>query len=150
MVPELRRYPLDTFLCGDESTIAFGLDIALAVDVSRRHQRTRVLSWRRQLDSYTGLPELRDQLGTPPLEGVWITNAYPLVFWALILWTGAQREPHWRRLMSLVGVGVARDRIFPANIVAHRSARSAGCRRWVPSGLALVQITFIYLRERRW
>src|SRR5699024_5621441 len=55
---------------------------------------------------YTALPELRTQLDTTPLEGLWIINAYPLVLSGLLLGTGTLGDRIGHRLMFLVGVSI--------------------------------------------
>src|SRR5699024_12797449 len=53
---------------------------------------------------YTALPELRDQLHTTPLQGLWIINAYPLVLSGLLLGTGTLGDKIGHRLMFMIGV----------------------------------------------
>lgn len=50
---------------------------------------------RRQLDLYTALPELRDQLATTVWQGIWAIDAYPLVRSGLLLCTGTLGVPLW-------------------------------------------------------
>lgn len=55
---------------------------------------------------YTALPELRAQLHTTDLEGLWIINAYPLVLAGLLLGTGTLGDKIGHRLMFLVGLAI--------------------------------------------
>lgn len=104
---------------------------------------------------YTALPELRDQLGTTPLEGLWIINAYPLVLSALILGTGTLGDKIGHRLMFLIGVAVFGAGSLLAAfspsawiLVAARGLLGVGAAAMMPASLALVRITFSNVRER--
>src|SRR5690625_1828616 len=104
---------------------------------------------------YTALPELRDQLGTTPLEGLWIINAYPLVLSGLILGTGTLGDRIGHRLMFLIGVAVfglgsLMAAFSPSAwlLIAARGLLGVGAATMMPSSLALVRITFTDARER--
>lgn len=104
---------------------------------------------------YTALPELRDQLGTTPLEGLWIINAYPLVLSGLILGTGTLGDRIGHRLMFLIGVAVfglgsLMAAFSPSAwlLIAARGLLGVGAATMMPSSLALVRITFTNIRER--
>ncbi|MFD6814405.1 MFS transporter [Enteractinococcus coprophilus] len=104
---------------------------------------------------YTALPELRDQLGTTPLEGLWIINAYPLVLSGLLLGTGTLGDRIGHRLMFLVGVaifglGSLLAAFSPTAwlLIAARGLLGVGAATMMPSSLALVRITFTDVRER--
>lgn len=55
---------------------------------------------------YTALPELRDQLHTTDMQGLWIINAYPLVLCGLLLGTGTLGDRIGHRLMFTIGVTI--------------------------------------------
>lgn len=104
---------------------------------------------------YTALPELRDQLGTTPLEGLWIINAYPLVLSGLLLGTGTLGDRIGHRLMFLIGVaifglGSLMAAFSPTAwlLIAARGLLGVGAATMMPSSLALVRITFTDVRER--
>ena len=104
---------------------------------------------------YIALPELRDQLGTTPLQGLWIINAYPLVLSALILGTGTLGDKIGHRFMFLIGVAVFGTGSLLAAfspsawiLVAARGLLGVGAAAMMPASLALVRITFSNVRER--
>ena len=104
---------------------------------------------------YIALPELRDQLGTTPLQGLWIINAYPLVLSALILGTGTLGDKIGHRFMFLIGVAVFGTGSLLAAfspsawiLVASRGLLGVGAAAMMPASLALVRITFGNVRER--
>ncbi|NLZ99259.1 MAG: MFS transporter, partial [Micrococcus sp.] len=104
---------------------------------------------------YTALPELRDQLGTTPLQGLWIINAYPLVLSGLLLGTGTLGDKIGHRLMFLIGVSVFGVGSLAAafspsawTLIAARGLLGVGAATMMPASLALVRITFTKVRER--
>lgn len=104
---------------------------------------------------YTALPELRDQLGTTPLQGLWIINAYPLVLSGLLLGTGTLGDRIGHRLMFLLGVtifgvGSLVAAFSPSAwfLIAARGLLGVGAATMMPASLALVRITFTDARER--
>ena len=104
---------------------------------------------------YTALPELRDQLGTTPLQGLWIINAYPLVLSGLLLGTGTLGDRIGHRLMFLTGVtifglGSLIAAFSPSAwfLIAARGLLGVGAATMMPASLALVRITFTNVRER--
>lgn len=104
---------------------------------------------------YTALPELRDQLGTTPLQGLWIINAYPLVLSALLLGTGTLGDRIGHRLMFIIGVtifgiGSLIAAFSPSAwfLIAARGLLGVGAATMMPASLALVRITFTNVRER--
>lgn len=104
---------------------------------------------------YTALPELRDQLGTTPLQGLWIINAYPLVLSGPLLGTGTLGDRIGHRLMfiigvSIFGVGSLITAFSPTAwfLIATRTLLGVGAATMMPASLALVRITFIDVRER--
>lgn len=104
---------------------------------------------------YTALPELRDQLGTTPLQGLWIINAYPLVLSGLLLGTGTLGDKIGHRLMFLIGVtvfgiGSLAAAFSPSawTLIAARGLLGVGAATMMPASLALVRITFTNVRER--
>jgi len=104
---------------------------------------------------YTALPELRDQLHTTPLQGLWIINAYPLVLSGLLLGTGTLGDKIGHRLMFMIGVMIFGTGSLIAAfsptawfLVAARGLLGVGAATMMPASLALVRITFIDARER--
>lgn len=104
---------------------------------------------------YTALPELRDQLGTTPLQGLWIINAYPLVLSGLLLGTGTLGDRIGHRLMFIIGVSIfgAGSLIAAFSptawfLIAARALLGVGAATMMPASLALVRITFTNVRER--
>ena len=104
---------------------------------------------------YTALPELRDQLGTTPLQGLWIINAYPLVLSGLLLGTGTLGDKIGHRLMFLIGVSIFGVGSLAAAfspsawiLIAARGLLGVGAATMMPASLALVRITFTNVRER--
>ena len=104
---------------------------------------------------YTALPELRDQLGTTPLQGLWIINAYPLVLSGLLLGTGTLGDKIGHRLMFLIGVSIFGIGSLAAafspsawTLIAARGLLGVGAATMMPASLALVRITFTNVRER--
>ncbi|GAA2037665.1 MFS transporter [Yaniella flava] len=104
---------------------------------------------------YTALPELRDQLGTTSLQGLWIINAYPLVLSGLLLGTGTLGDKIGHRLMfiigvSIFGVGSLIAAFSPTAwfLIAARALLGVGAATMMPASLALVRITFTNVRER--
>ena len=104
---------------------------------------------------YTALPELRTQLDTTPLQGLWIINAYPLVLSGLLLGTGTLGDRIGHRLMFLVGVtifglGSLIAAFSPTAwfLIAARGLLGVGAATMMPASLALVRITFTDVRER--
>lgn len=104
---------------------------------------------------YTALPELRDQLGTTSLQGLWIINAYPLVLSGLLLGTGTLGDRIGHRLMfiigvSIFGVGSLIAAFSPTAwfLIAARALLGVGAATMMPASLALVRITFTDVRER--
>src|SRR5690625_356625 len=104
---------------------------------------------------YTALPELRDQLGTTPLQGLWIINAYPLVLSGLLLGTGTLGDKIGHRLMFLIGVAIFGIGSLVAAfsptawfLIAARGLLGVGAATMMPASLALVRITFTNARER--
>lgn len=104
---------------------------------------------------YTALPELRDQLGTTPLQGLWIINAYPLVLSGLLLGTGTLGDKIGHRLMFLIGVAIFGLGSLVAAfsptawfLIAARGLLGVGAATMMPASLALVRITFTNARER--
>lgn len=104
---------------------------------------------------YTALPELRDQLGTTPLQGLWIINAYPLVLSGLLLGTGTLGDRIGHRLMFIVGVSIFGVGSLIAAfsptawfLIAARALLGVGAATMMPASLALVRITFTDVRER--
>src|SRR5690625_4530107 len=104
---------------------------------------------------YTALPELRTQLDTTPLQGLWIINAYPLVLSGLLLGTGTLGDRIGHRLMFLVGVSIfgvgSLIAAFSPTVwflIAARGLLGVGAATMMPASLALVRITFTNVRER--
>ena len=104
---------------------------------------------------YTALPELRTQLDTTPLQGLWIINAYPLVLSGLLLGTGTLGDRIGHRLMFLVGVSIFGVGSLIAAfsptawfLIAARGLLGVGAATMMPASLALVRITFTNVRER--
>src|SRR5699024_8472293 len=104
---------------------------------------------------YTALPELRDQLHTTPLQGLWIINAYPLVLSGLLLGTGTLGDKIGHRLMFMLGVMIFGTGSLIAAfsptawfLVAARGLLGIGAATMMPASLALVRITFLDARER--
>lgn len=104
---------------------------------------------------YTALPELRDQLGTTPLQGLWIINAYPLVLSGLLFGTGTLGDRIGHRLMFIIGVSIFGVGSLVAAfsptawfLIAARALLGVGAATMMPASLALVRITFTDVRER--
>nr|WP_280109787.1 MFS transporter [Corynebacterium halotolerans] len=104
---------------------------------------------------YTALPELRVQLGTTALQGLWIINAYPLMMAGLLLGTGTLGDRIGHRLMFLIGLSVFGVASLAAAfaptawfLVAARALLGVGAATMMPATLALIRITFSDERER--
>lgn len=104
---------------------------------------------------YTALPELRDQLQTTELEGLWIINAYPLVLAGLLLGTGTLGDKIGHRKMftlgvTIFGLGSLTAAFSPTAwfLIAARALLGLGAATMMPATLALVRITFTDERER--
>ncbi|AGP31850.1 MFS transporter [Corynebacterium terpenotabidum] len=104
---------------------------------------------------YTALPELRDQLHTTDLQGLWIINAYPLVLCGLLLGTGTLGDRIGHRLMftlgvSIFGIGSLLAAASPTAeaLIATRALLGVGAATMMPATLALIRQTFPDERER--
>lgn len=104
---------------------------------------------------FTALPELRAQLHTTELEGLWIINAYSLVLAGLLLGTGTLGDRIGHRLMFTIGLlifGLASlGAAFAPTawaLVAARALLGLGAATMMPATLALIQLTFHEERER--
>lgn len=104
---------------------------------------------------FTALPELREQLHTTELQGLWIINAYPLMMAGLLLGTGTLGDKIGHRLMFTIGLtifGIASlGAAFAPSawaLVAARALLGIGAATMMPATLALIRLTFDDERER--
>ncbi|WP_231598762.1 MFS transporter [Corynebacterium occultum] len=104
---------------------------------------------------FTALPELRTQLQTSELEGLWIINAYSLVLAGLLLGTGTLGDKIGHRLMFTIGLTIfglaSLGAAFAPSawaLVAARAVLGLGAATMMPATLALIQLTFHDERER--
>lgn len=104
---------------------------------------------------YTALPELRAQLHTTDLEGLWIINAYPLVLCGLLLGTGTLGDRIGHRLMFTIGVttfgiGSMLAALAPnaEYLIGARAVLGVAAATMMPATLALISQIFPDERER--
>ncbi|WP_297008497.1 MFS transporter [uncultured Corynebacterium sp.] len=104
---------------------------------------------------YTALPELRAQLHTTDLEGLWIINAYPLVLCGLLLGTGTLGDRIGHRLMFIIGVttfgvGSLLAALAPnaEYLIGARAVLGVAAATMMPATLALISQIFPDERER--
>lgn len=104
---------------------------------------------------YTALPELRAQLHTTDLEGLWIINAYPLVLCGLLLGTGTLGDRIGHRLMFTIGVttfgiGSLLAALAPnaEYLIGARAVLGVAAATMMPATLALISQIFPDERER--